>query len=296
MSLLTKERQRFLGLIHDQIVHLAKDGKHGSTPNFADSDNRKSVLLARLIEEALPQSAAKDPIKGQTAGALFEQNVREFISRTLPQMNTIRPGKWKVWNKTEDAADKVSDVSSFIQYQHLSLLGNLVEQDQNLRSVIGLDYITKPDVLVGRLPEPDEDINRLKKIVDNKTAGKAHLRKVNNQFPILHASISCKWTMRSDRSQNSRTEALNLLRNRKGRSPHIMVVTMEPLPSRIASIALGTGDIDCTYHSALYELLVATKSLVKAESIESDDLETLEGLISTDRLKDISDLPLDLAI
>ena len=35
--------------------------------------------------------------------------------------------------------------------------------------------------------------------------------------------------MRSDRAQYSRTEALNLIRNRKGRLPHIVVVTGEPL-------------------------------------------------------------------
>ena len=43
----------------------------------------------------------------------------------------------------------------------------------------------------------------------------------------------------------------------KRRVPHIMVVTAEPSPSRIASLALGTGDIDCVYHFALYELLDA---------------------------------------
>ena len=53
--------------------------------------------------------------------------------------------------------------------------------------------------------------------------------------------------MRSDRAQNSRTEALNLIRNRKGNLPHIVVVTGEPMPARIASLALGTGDIDCVY-------------------------------------------------
>ena len=102
------------------------------------------------------------------------------------------------------------------------------------------------------------------------------LRLVNHQNPceILHASISCKWTMRSDRAQNTRTEALNLVRNRKGRTPCILAVTFEPLPSRLASIALGTGDIDCTYHGALYELLAAAK-----ESNHSDSLEMLQLLI-----------------
>lgn len=97
--------------------------------------------------------------------------------------------------------------------------------------------------------------------------------------------------MRSDRAQNSRTEALGLIRNRKGHLPHIVVITGEPLPSRLASLALGTGDIDCLYHIALYELLDAVKK-VKAE----DAIEMLEILISGKRLKDISDLPLDLTV
>ena len=63
--------------------------------------------------------------------------------------------------------------------------------------------------------------------------------------------------MRSDRAQNTRTEALNLIRGRKGNTPLIVAVTFEPLPSRIASLAMGTGDLDCTYHGALNELLEA---------------------------------------
>ena len=109
----------------------------------------------------------------------------------------------------------------------------------------------------------------------------------------MHASISAKWTMRSDRAQNSRTEALNLIRNRKGHLPHIVVVTGEPLPSRLASLALGTGDIDCVYHFALYELLDAVKMYGKDG--REDIVEQLESLVRGKRLKDISDLPLDLS-
>ncbi len=54
--------------------------------------------------------------------------------------------------------------------------------------------------------------------------------------------------------------------------------------SRIASLADGTGDIDCMYHFALRELA------------ESSDVELLEVLVSGRRLRDISDLPFDLAI
>ena len=82
-----------------------------------------------------------------------------------------------------------------------------------------------------------------------------------------------------------------MIRNRKGNTPHIVVVTFEPMPSRIASIALGTGDIDCTYHVALYELLQAAKG-----SPYEDAATLLEDMVRGRRLRDISDLPLDLAI
>ena len=111
------------------------------------------------------------------------------------------------------------------------------------------------------------------------------------QHSILHASISCKWTLRSDRSQNARTEALNLIRHRKGRVPHIVAVTAEPLPTRLAALALGTGDIDCVYHVALPEL---TKAVEQVENEDQADM--LQMLVNGRRLRDISDLPLDLAI
>ncbi|MBD3289238.1 hypothetical protein GF337_10575 [candidate division KSB1 bacterium] len=58
--------------------------------------------------------------------------------------------------------------------------------------------------------------------------------------------ISCKWTIRSDRAKNTRLEALNLIRNRKGKVPHIVAITVEPTSVRISSLALGTGVIKHT--------------------------------------------------
>jgi hypothetical protein len=70
-----------------------------------------------------------------------------------------------------------------------------------------------------------------------------------------------------------------------------MVITAEPTPSRLASIALGTGDIDCVYHFALYELQEAVRLLGM-----NDAADMLAIMVNGDRLKDISDLPLDLAV
>ena len=88
---------------------------------------------------------------------------------------------------------------------------------------------------------------------------------------------------------------MNLIRNRKGQTPHIVVVTGEPLPSRIASLALGTGDIDCMYHFALYELAESVREY-GVEYGREDIIEQLDTLIEGKRLKDISDLPLDLCL
>jgi NgoMIV restriction enzyme len=76
-------------------------------------------------------------------------------------------------------------------------------------------------------------------------------------LPPLHAAISCKWTIRSDRVQNIRHECLQMIRHRRGRQPHLVTVTAEPLPSRLASIARGTGEVDAVYHIA-YDAMAAS--------------------------------------
>lgn len=151
--------------------------------------------------------------------------------------------------------------------------------------------MTEPLFKIARQPEEDSVINAPVELVGPTVAKRSSLRKTFNPNALLHASISCKWTLRSDRAQNARSEALNLIRNRKGRLPHIAVVTGEPLPSRIASLALGTGDIDCVYHFALEELFQAV-----SDSTYDEAKDLLDIMIDGKRLKDISDLPLDLAV
>lgn len=123
----------------------------------------------------------------------------------------------------------------------------------------------------------------------NEFAGLTPRRLVNNEAKFVEAIISCKWTLRSDRAQNARSEALNIIRNRKGRAPHIVVVTGEPTPSRLASLALGTGDIDIVYHFALPELQKAV-----AASGNNEAVNMLDILLHGSRLRDISDLVIDI--
>ena len=273
-------------LVSEGVLSLNKDG----VASNADSNNRPSIAIAKAVAEKLG-AGESIKLKGQTAGTKFEHITMQFLADTFPKLQHLRPGSWTVMNLGNQSAIKTSD---FAQYEHLAYLSELVAKNKRLSTVIGTDYLVAPDVIVYRNLCEDAEINSDGIYVNDSVSTMADLRKSNGGKPLLHASVSAKWTMRSDRAQNSRTEALNLIRNRKGYLPHIVVVTGEPLPSRLASLALGTGDLDCVYHFALYELLESVREY--GENGREDIVETLENLIDGKRLKDISDLPLDLSV
>lgn len=259
----------------------------------ADTSSRGSKAIARrivdiLVDEQAHTISTVDKISGQTLGKQFEFLTMEFLQETFPQLQNLRPGNWTILQLGNNNKLKTSD---FAQYEHLAYLNALTQQNSQLAAALGNDYLVAPDVVVYRDLYEDHIINAEQPIVDDTVCSMTDIRKANGGKPILHASVSAKYTMRSDRAQNSRTEALNLIRNRKGHLPHIVVVTAEPMPNRLASLALGTGDIDCVYHFALYELLRAVKEVGSEDAVE-----ILETLVHGKRLKDISDLPLDLSV
>ena len=283
-ALIAQERKRYHeSLLREGVLTIDKNG----VPSNADKSSKLSINIALGIANRL-MAETHDKSVGQTSGAKFEQLNMEFLTNTFPKLQNLRPGAWHI---TKLGNRNSMKTSSFAQYEHLEYLNRLTAYDRRLAASMGNDYMVAPDVVVYRETVSDEEINNAQVFVDDTVCTMADLRKKNGGLPILHASVSAKWTMRSDRAQNSRTEALNLIRNRKGNLPHIVVVTGEPMPARIASLALGTGDIDCVYHFALYELVEAVKE-IGAE----DALEMLNVLIDGKRLKDISDLPMDLAI
>ena len=252
-------------------------------PSNSDKDNTTSVGIGLALAEAVGITADLARLGGSAAGSEFERCTRDFLEATFPCLDHLRPGDWRI--------KLGSAISNFEQYSHLDALAQAAAANAELAAALGSDYTIKPDIVITRQPEPDERINERETFVATGTARFSPLRRENQDLELFHASVSCKWTIRSDRTQNSRAEALNLLRNRKGRAPHIAVVTAEPLPSRLVSIAIGTGDIDCTYHVALHEL-----QEVVANSRWGDAEEMLAIMVNGKRLRDISDLPLDLAV
>jgi len=281
--LLQKQREEFHRTLLEDVLT-----ETNRIPANADKDSKLSVKFSTNTINTIGQakSLSKKP-SGQTSGNKFEARVRDFLVKTFLKLDHLRPGDWEIEQITQRSG---MAIAAYEQYAHLVDLDRAAKASRDLAAALGHDYSISPDLVILRNPMDDQDINSIGPIVGEDIAEMASLRKRYNPFPILHASVSCKFTLRSDRSQNARTEALNLIRNRKGKLPHVVVVTAECLPSRLASLALGTGDFDCLYHFALPEL---KKAVVGSGHDDSEEM--LMTLCDGRRIKDISDLPLDLA-
>lgn len=277
-------RKAFHAALLKNVLHIDANG----VPTNADKDNRASVSIAKGIASRLQAEVQGARLAGQTSGNKFEEVCASFINSTFPALSHLRPGTWDVH---QVVGRNRLEIAKYAQYAHLIALDRAAKSDPELAATLGSDYTITPDIVVVRNTETDQAINSAGMLIDDSVSKFASLRQSNGGSPLLHASISCKWTIRSDRAQNSRSEALNLMRNRKGHLPHIVVVTAEPTPSRLASIALGTGDIDCVYHFALHELQETV-----AELGLDDAADMLAIMVDGKRLRDISDLPLDLAV
>lgn len=245
--------------------------KHPHKPNTSDGDSAQSVAIATEMLRALdllegsircPKCPDGSPgwhipvSEGTSAGAGLEQAVAADLQRDLSALGPATP--WVV--------GQGHDLGAFAQYRHLGDLARALQADETglLAVAIGQDYLVRPDVTVG---------------VRSESLG-----------VILHASVSCKLTMRSDRAQNVRLEAAGLIRHRRGRLPHIVAVTAEPLPTRLTSLTRGTGDVDALYHVALPELQAAVARVGNAGQQRS-----LQEMVGQGRLLDYRDLASTLA-
>ena len=225
------------------------------TPNIADKDSPLSVAIASGLFERLGVTRVSKE-SGQTLGSNFEAAIADFVRSSL--VGAERP--FEVGRHV---------ITEFVQYRHLARLERLLaESDPEgvLRAELGGDYLIKPDVTVG-LRSEDRGL-------------------------YLHAAISCKWTIRSDRVQNIRHEGVILGRHRRGRQPHIVTVTCEPLPTRLAAIARGTGEVDCVYHVALDEIVEVMAQLDREGRFSlSSELDVMVELREQDRLRPLDVLP-----
>jgi hypothetical protein len=277
--------------------------------NTADGHSNVSVLLSDGVATRVGVPVAPRSGQGSTSGKAFERATSSFIEDALGLFShltarqlivtppathfpTTPPG-----GRPRRLPKRV--IGSYSQFEHLVEIERLIRDSPELQAALGGDYQVHPDIFVLFEPFSDVDLNAHGAGVDGGAGSRSFTRQANRAKPkpILHASISCKWTMRRDRAQNIRLEALNMVRNRKGRLPHVTAVTMECDPAILGSLSLGTGDIDCVYHGALTELMDTAEDAATTHGgtwIATRD--RLRRMVDGSRLRDIADLPLDLLI
>ncbi len=231
-------------------------------PNSADVDNAESLDLGAAMLTALGvdnpnlSSVPPDASLPATPGTPLEKCVLAYLEERLPILDPHR--RWHV--------ERGREITYFAQYHHLLGVTRAIANDPNLRVTLGTDYLIKPDVTVSQHGTP-----------------------TFNGRPWLHAAVACKWTIRSDRVQNIRHENNNMIRHRRGRLPHLVTVTAEPLPSRLASIARGTGEVDVTYHIAFEELAHAVSA-----SHNQGQKNAWDEVVGQGRLRDFTMIAEDL--
>ncbi len=217
-----------------------------------------NVPRSRIRAESLDSDSASE-----ASGTALERAIEFDLRDRLATEDTDRT--WLV--------SRTGTVADYAQFSHLSDLQTLLEETPVLRSTFAGDYQVKTDVYVG--------------VENSADAG---------ELPFLHAAISSKWTIRSDRVQNVRHEFATLVRNRRGRCPHLVLVTAEPLPSRLLSIARGTGEIDAVYHLLYDEIDMAVSVLCGDRGLYADQRTAWQEMAKQKRLKPYSSLVDDLIL
>ena len=102
----------------------------------------------------------------------------------------------------------------------------------------------------------------------------------------LLVGVSAKWSLRTDRAQDCIAQGGKLVALRRGHMPHYAVLTMEPRPSMLRLLAYGSGSLDCVYHLALDELVLAAKTLAtKRNKADWPARMLLERMVLQDRIR-----------
>lgn len=239
-------------------------------PNIADVGNVGSLRLTGHVFDSLGipfsqrrQSAFESDVGGEegSSGTELEKGIASDMASGLVALDPDRD--WVI--------SRIGAASQFAQFAHLNELQGILDANPALRASFARDYQVKTDIYVG---------------VGNPSAAR--------DLPVLHAAISSKWTIRSDRVQNVRHEFTTLVRNRRGRTPHLVLVTAEPQPTRLISIARGTGEVDAVYHMLFDELDQAVNEVCAAHPGLAEQRSAWEEMIVQRRLRPYSQLATDL--
>jgi hypothetical protein len=284
-------------------------GYRDGRPNTSDAGSDGSVKLGKLFFEAMgisTDAALPEEREGKKVGELMtlllSADLKSALGEKAPHL----------------IVDPEKAFSEFEQFTHLGavreLRGNLgqevaqaVNELERYSARAGLDEEVL-DKVVGHLSKIREQIDladqRRRELLN--LMGEESLLKLDvtvsrnlpnsadeaTQRRHLVAGFSLKWTLRTDRAQDCRSQGAKMAALRRGRMPHFAAVTMEPRPSMLAILGRGSGDVDCVYHLHLPALCDAIDEYCSGTKHKAtlEMRDTFRRLLDQRRVRDYDEL------
>jgi len=261
-------------------------------PNTSDNSDQQSkdIGLAMFDELGVPAGRPAPP----DAGSALEEAVRLHLVSVRPDL---------VIERSRPATD-------FDQYAHLSVfptfrranvstetslarLAEAIATVDSLEARVSLSAelararasLQRQDALVGELVSnmPEEALLKVDITVAEPRPG---------GLPLVHTTISSKWSLRTDRAQDCVSQGAKLVAQRRGRMPHFAVLTIEPRPAMLKILGDGSGSIDCVYHLDLPALTRAWEGLAASQVRPEtwSPYRSFRRLVEQRRLRDYDEL------
>jgi hypothetical protein len=270
-------------------------GYRDGRPNTSDAGDKGSVELGRLLFDRLGV-AAGTPAPSRKIDDLMTNSLIDHV-------------RTQVGSAVEVEAN--GHLSDFEQFTHLSALKSLSKDDgtkaiqksldrierflstrvsardaAQLEILLGahrslvLDQTTQRKQLVEQLGE--ESLLRLDVVVYRSDGA--------GRTPLL-AGFSLKWSLRTDRAQDCRSQGAKMSALRRGQMPHFAAVTMEPRPTMLALLGRGSGDLDCAYHLDLAALTDAVEAFyADSKRRRQGSYDTFRRLVEQRRVRDYDEM------
>lgn len=251
----------------DLCKYRTKNGK----PNTSDAGDALSVEIGEALFDVLGVSrVTAGTEKDEPTGGVLAAAVTADLGRRFP----ITVGGIQVLPERK--------LFEFEQYRHVGAIrdvkpGRSKEFNAAWRRLT--TYVRKQPTRAADVRRVEEMISAVETSVD---AADAVLRKLLDEIgdesllgldltvarqgrldrlPTLEVGLSLKWSLRTDRAQDCRSQGARMSALRRGRMPHFAVVTMEPRPYMLNLLGGGSGDVDCVYHLDLPALATAVDAV-----------------------------------
>jgi hypothetical protein len=268
-------------------------------PNTSDRHDKASVFLGKAMFQVLgvdPDAQGDEPTGSPFATAVARDLTERVGAETLRLV--VEPER---------------PLNAFQQYRHVGALADIEIEPSRVyakawnrlaREV--RKRITSPPAVAEHAEQMLQDVEAAvaaeveKRRRAIEEVGAESLLKLDvtvsepntGRLPELQIGLSLKWSLRTDRAQDCRSQGAKLSALRRGRMPHFAAVTMEPRPYMLNLLGGGSGDVDCVYHLDLPALTAAIDEVYgsKHDKTSVRTLGTFRRLVDQRRLRDYDEL------